>query len=513
MNDFINSLASQPIIILSIILAVISIILVYISITKNSQLSETKIRLEQLNSDYGNQIIKTNALTKDLLNSNQIIKEQISAISKLQTASDLYKATLEEQQSENKNQRSENISLLQEISNLKIELSKNSLHLDEARNYADSLEKNLSEAMQNFKNEISIISKNIVNEGTRNLNEQNKHSFNELLAPLNSKFGEFKDEIQKTREASIKNQSLLSSQIINLHEAQIRLSNEANNLSKALHDQKKTQGMWGELILEKVLESAGLRKGIEYKREVCFKNEDQKNQRPDAIVYLPNNRELIIDAKCSLNDFINYTNTENSIEKESYLKAHTNAIRRHIITLSERYYSKLASLNSPNLVFMFMPAEGPLEAAIYADPTLINFALKQHIAITTPNTLLSSLAIAKELWELENRNKTTDNLIKNIQGVYDKLRCFLENFVKIGNSIATAQNIYDEAQKQLCIGKGNLVVRGKEIAKMLNSDKTIPQELLNIMEYSNNNINFEYSNETTSDSDEMANNTIPIENN
>lgn len=496
MNEIINYIKADPLLCLTaviIILLITSLILLFKNINIKHEISETNGQLKQLRDDFDSQIIECDSLRRELSQCNQKINEQIGALSKAQTTSDLYHGMSENLQKEIKAQRDENDNLKQTISELKNEASKSQLRLDEARMHAENLEKALQEAMANFKTEIAAISKNIVFEGTKNLNEQNKQSMENLLDPLNKKFIEFKEEIQKTRDTSIKNQTSLSAQIINLQEAQIKLGDEANKLSRALHDQKKTQGMWGELVLEKVLEASGLRKNIEYEREVVLKNDEQANQRPDAIIRLPNNRELIIDAKCSLNDFINYVNSDDPALKDNAVQLHVQAIKRHIKTLSERYYPKLQALNSPNLVFMFIPSEGPFEVAIENDPSIIDYALKLHIAITTPSTLLSSLAIAKELWELENRNKKTEDLINRIQKIYDKLRCFLENFVKVGNSISIAQNSFEEAKKQLCLGKGNLVSQGKAIAQMLNAEKNFPQELLNIMDYSNNNIEYDVS--------------------
>lgn len=516
MNEIINYIQAEPLLCLTaiiIILLITSLVLLFKNINIKHEICETNGQLKQLRDDFDSQIYECDSLRRELSSCNQKISEQIGDLSKAQTTSDLYHAMSENLQKEIKAQRSENDSLKQIISDLKTEASKSQLRLDEARMHAENLEKSLHEAMENFKIEIASISKNIVFEGTKNLNEENKISMENLLNPLNQKFVEFKEEIQKTRDTSIKNQTSLSAQIINLQEAQLKLGDEANKLSRALHDQKKTQGMWGELVLEKVLESAGLRKGLEYRREVSLKNDEDASQRPDAIVSLPNNRELIIDAKCSLNDFINYINSDDKTAKEEAIKLHVQAIKRHISTLSSRYYSKLPALNSPNLVFMFIPSEGPFEAALENDPSIIEFALKQHIAITTPSTLLSSLAIAKELWELENHNENTKILIKKIQKIYDKLRCFLENFVKVGNSISLAQNAYDDAKKQLCLGKANLVSQGKDIAQILNSEKNFPQELLNIMDYSNSNIDYNDRDSSNSKDEELVTDADIIESN
>lgn len=413
-----------------------------------------KIELEKANTQCAINQNLINDLRAQLLEQKDTIQEHIQENTSLRSFLGETKARLEEKINQNIAQKTE-------------------------------IQREFSDTIKLLKSEITTLSNDLLAHSTKTLNEQNLNSLSTIINPLKEKFKEFNDEVKKSRDATIEQKASLEKQIEILEKSQISLSDEARKLSNALHNQKKKQGMWGELILEKVLESSGLRSGFEYKREVSIKDDKEQNKRPDAIIYLPNNRNLIIDAKCSLNDFLEYVNTDNEEEKVVFMKRHIEAIKNHIKTLSEREYYKLDPLNSPPLVFMFFPSEAPISEALQYEPTILSDAIKCHIAITTPSTLLSALTIARGLWDLENRNKTTEILIKQIEAIYDKLRVFLETFSKVESSLNQAQNSFEDAKKQLALGKGNIISRTLKIKEIIHNDKNLPKELVNFAQIDN----------------------------
>lgn len=248
----------------------------------------------------------------------------------------------------------------------------------------------------------------------------------------------------------------MTQELHHLKELNRQITQEAQDLTTALKGQKKAQGNWGELILENVLERSGLVNGKDFKREVSFTGEINR-QRPDVIVYLPQGKHLIIDAKVSLNAYTRYINAEDDAERRMALAEHVTAIGHRIKELSDRNYFDLPGLNAPEMVFMFVPIESAFVEALKADETLFQKAIEQNVLVATPTTLLTSLNIVRQLWRFEDQNKHTAELAERAGKVYDKLRTFLGSMDAIGHSLDKAQDAYKKACDQLVNGKANLV--------------------------------------------------------
>jgi DNA recombination protein RmuC len=256
------------------------------------------------------------------------------------------------------------------------------------------------------------------------------------------------------------------------------ITDQAEKLTTALRGQKKIQGNWGELMLENVLENSGLRLGTDYKREVSF-NTDEGRQRPDAIVYLPQNKHLIIDAKTSLVAYTDYINAEDDLVRAQALAAHTAAVRDRINELADRDYHRLAELNSPDVVIMFIPIESAYVEALRHDETLFQRAIERNVLVATPTTLLTSLKIVKQLWSFEDRNKHTAELANRAQRFYEKLHGFLTSMLAVGAQLDRAKDTYDKALGQLYTGKGNLIKQASEFKDLgVAVHKELPAELL-----------------------------------
>ena len=258
-----------------------------------------------------------------------------------------------------------------------------------------------------------------------------------------------------------------------LKELNQKITTEAHELSTALKGQKKLQGNWGELVLENVLDRSGLQLGKDYKREVSITTEEGK-QRPDAIVYLPQNKHLIIDAKVSLNAYTRYINSDDEDERKLALAEHGMVMGQRIKALARRDYYKVPGLNSPEIVFMFVPIESAFVEALKADETLFQKAIENNVLVATPTTLLTSLNIVRQLWRYEDQNKHTVALATKAETVFKKLNSFLASFENIKKGLDKANEAYVKSEGQLISGKGNLV---KQVGEFKNLAPAIKAEL------------------------------------
>ncbi|WP_287028813.1 DNA recombination protein RmuC [Pseudomonas sp. UBA6310] len=286
--------------------------------------------------------------------------------------------------------------------------------------------------------------------------QTSQQSLDALLKPFREQIEGFRAKVEDIHHKDTQQQATLAQQIVQLNELNRQITQEAQDLTTALKGQKKTQGNWGELILENVLERSGLIEGRDFKREASFTTEEGR-KRPDVLVYLPQNKHLIIDAKVSLNAYTRYINAEDEAERRLALVEHVGAIGARIKELADRHYFSLPGLNAPEMVFMFIPIESAFVEALKADETLFQRAIERNVLVATPTTLLTSLNIVRQLWRFEEQNKHTAELADRAGKVYDKLRTFLGSMDTVGSSLEKAQDAYRRACDQLISGKGNLV--------------------------------------------------------
>ena len=287
--------------------------------------------------------------------------------------------------------------------------------------------------------------------------QQSQQSLDALLKPFREQIDQFRAKVEDIHHKDTQQQATLASELQHLKELNRQITQEAHDLSTALRGQKKTQGNWGELILENVLERSGLRAGKDFQREVSMTTSEGQRQRPDVLVYLPQDKHLIIDAKVSLNAYTRYINSEDDTERRIALGEHVQAISQRIRELSDRNYFELPGLNAPEMVFMFIPIESAFVDALKADESLFQKAIEQNVLVATPTTLLTSLNIVRQLWRFEDQNRHTAELAERAGKVYDKLRTFLGSMDGIGKSLERATDAYQKACDQLVNGRGNLV--------------------------------------------------------
>lgn len=349
------------------------------------------------------------------------------------------------------------------LNELRVESTERSTRADEK---LASLQKSESIILQ----QVELLAQRILDEKTRAFTEQNKLQMDDVLTPLREQLGEFRTRIDTLHLDETRERASLRQEIINLNNQTQRINEEAVNLTRALKGDKKMQGTWGEMILERVLEQSGLRKGIEYETQATYSNEEQQTFRPDVIIHLPEGRDIIVDSKVSLIAYERYCNLENTQEdtreRDQALREHLSAIRTHVRTLGNKNYSDLKGVGSLDFVLMFIPVESAFMLAFHKDERVFTEALSHGIVITTPTTLLATLRTIENIWRTERRNENAKAIADKAGLIYDKLRGFVEDMEKLGIQLNTAQKSYDEAMKKLTQGKGNLIRQAESFVEL-----------------------------------------------
>ncbi len=327
-------------------------------------------------------------------------------------------------------------------------------------------------------NQFENLAGKIFDERNRQFTEHNKTSLDHIVKPLREQLGEFKQRIETVYDNENKDRSSLREEIISLRRDTAQMNQEALNLTRALKGDKKTQGNWGEMILETVLEKSGLRKGIEYETQGAFRDENSKLFKPDVIVRLPEDKDIIIDSKVSLVAYERHCSTEDDAERITALKEHTEAVRTHIKSLSSKDYSGLKGLRSLDFVLLFMPIEAAFIAAFQADERLFTDAFEHKIIVVTPTTLLATLRTIENIWRYERQNENARAIADKAGIVYDKIRGFVEDLDKLGKQLSTVHTTYDGVMNKLTQGHGNLIRQASSFVDLgVKVKKTIPKSI------------------------------------
>jgi len=323
----------------------------------------------------------------------------------------------------------------------------------------------LTEARDQLKTEFQNLANKIFEEKSQKFANTNKDSLGTLLTPLREQLGEFKRKVEDVYDKESKDRRSLHEQINQLKELNQQMSSDAVNLTNALKGESKTQGNWGEVILERVLEQSGLRKGYEYEVQVSLTEEGQRYM-PDVIIRLPDDKDVIVDAKASLTAYEQYCSTEDEQARENYLNEHLQSIRNHIRGLSDKAYQGLEGVRSLDFVLMFVPIEGAFLLALQQDKELFSFAYERNIILVSPSTLLVTLRTINNIWRYERQNRFAQEIARRGGELHDKFVGFVEALDDVGKHLGRTQQAYETAQKRLSSGRGNLVNQAAALQKL-----------------------------------------------
>ena len=383
------------------------------------------------------------------------------------------KADTQEWKSELEKFRSENTILVGRLEKAKVEY----LNLQEKLNTQKA---ELDEIQKKFTTEFENIANKILEKNSEKFTAANQKNLSDVLNPLKEKINLFEKKVEDTYKQGLKDQTDLRAELKKLHDLNSKISEEANNLTRALKGDVKKQGNWGEVVLERILERSGLNEGEQgYQKQFSDTSEDGKRILPDIVINLPDNKHIIVDSKVSLIAYERAVNAATEEERVAHIKEHLLSLKTHIKGLSEKHYQTASKLNSPDFVLLFIPIEASFGVAIQEDQELFSYAWDQKVVLVSPSTLLATLRTISSVWQQENQTKNAIEIARQGGALYDKFVGFIADMENIGKNLDTTRKTYDLALNKLHIGSGNLVKRAEKI-KMLGAKATkqLPGKML-----------------------------------
>ncbi|MBP6436968.1 MAG: DNA recombination protein RmuC [Paludibacteraceae bacterium] len=393
-------------------------------------------------------------------------KEKALAQMQLADVQNVYQQTLQ--------QLSKETEKYQQLSSQYAVLQTQNTHLSER---LDTQKKELTELQQHFTKEFENIANRILKQNSSDFTDVNVKHLTDIVNPLKDKISLFEKKVEDAYDKELRDKLSLREEVRKLTELNTRISEEATNLTKALKGDVKKQGNWGEIVLERVLERSGLRKGIEYTREEQIEGDVGQVYRPDVIVHLPDNKHIIVDSKVSLVAYENFVNAPDD-EKDMHIKNHIESLRKHIKGLGEKCYQNSPTLNSPDFVLMFLPIEGSFSVALQFDNELYSFAWDRKIVVVSPTTLLATLRTIASIWKQENQTKNAQEIARLGGALYDKLVGCVEDLNKVKLNIDRASASHNDAMKKLQLGAGNVFVTAEKMKQLgAKTSKQLPEDL------------------------------------
>ncbi len=347
----------------------------------------------------------------------------------------------------------------------------------------------IEKLQEKFTKEFENLANKIFEEKGNKFTEQNKEKLGEILNPLRERIAEFEKKVDESSKESIKGHASLKEQLNMLKDLNQQVTQEAKNLTNALKGQTKTQGNWGEFILESILEKSGLVKGREYLVQESITSESGKRYQPDVLINLPENKTIVVDSKVSLVAYERFSSAEDEDERAAALRDHIISIKNHIKGLSAKNYQNLYQIQSLDFVLMFLPVEPAFSLAVQYDVSLFNDAFEKNIVIVSPSTLLATLRTIASIWRQENQNKYALEIARQSGALYDKFVGFVDDLSAVGTKIDSAKDSYLNAMKKLKDGSGNLVRRAEKIKKLgAKATKSLPQSIVDGADEDDNNL-------------------------
>ncbi len=335
---------------------------------------------------------------------------------------------------------------------------------------------NIEDQLHHQKDDFKALASEILEQKSRSLTLESQESLEQILTPFKERIKDFEEQVTRSFDTEIREKVSLVAEVKKLYELNARISQEAHNLTNALKGDNKTQGNWGEFILEKVLERSGLVKDIEYKTQVSTTNLVGQSIKPDVVIYLPEKKHLIIDAKVSLVAYDHFVSETDPQQIERFRNAHLNSVRNHIRLLSEKNYQSAFHLNVPEFVLLFMPIESAFSLAIQSDVELFNFAWDRRVILVSPTTLLATLRTVASVWKMEKQSRNVLEIARLSGDMYDKFEGFANDLLKIGQQLNSTKDTYHAAVNKLTEGRGNLVRTAEKIKSLgAKTTKTLPQ--------------------------------------
>ena len=324
----------------------------------------------------------------------------------------------------------------------------------------------LKAARKELSQDFELLSQKIFTQQQQVFNEQSQQTLKHAVDPLRDQLTQFRKKVEDVYDKESAQRNSLMGRITELQLQTQKIGEDAVNLTRALKGDNKAQGNWGEVVLERLLEESGLQKGREYELQVALADEDGKRRNPDAIIRLPEGKDIVIDSKVSLVHYEQYCRSEDDDERSQLLKHHIGSLRTHVNQLSLKSYEKLEGIRSLDFVFIFVPVEAAFLAAAQSDMQLFSDAYNKQVIIVSPTTLLATLRTVENLWRFDKQNKNAAEIAALAGGLYDQFVLFTESLESVGTQIGKANDAYQLAHKRLATGRGNLLRRAEAVKKL-----------------------------------------------
>ena len=374
---------------------------------------------------------------------------------------------------------SNNNELVQQIIDLKSELSAKEERIKILNEKIKDVQETKKETEERLTKEFENLANKILDLNSEKFKKQNKEQIDTLLSPLSEQIEKFKKKVEDTNEKGVERNAMLMQKIISLESLNNKLSQDALNLANALKGDSKTQGDWGESRLELLLEKSGLTNGVHFSTQAAYKDDEGKLKKPDFIINLPDNKHLIIDSKVSLTAYVEYYNAEDEITEQQAIKRHIDSIKRHYMELSDKDYPNLYGINTPDHVLMFVPNEPALMLALNEDKNLYLNALEKNIVLVSASTLLATLSTVASIWKQEDQKRNALEIAKEGGLLYDKFEGFVQDLIKVGKSIKSSKDSYEDAMSKLTEGRGNIIKKIENLKDLgAKTKKSLPQNII-----------------------------------
>lgn len=356
-----------------------------------------------------------------------------------------------------------------EVRLLSVELARLRENLNSQLQRVDEQRQDIDEMHKKFTLQFENIAGKLLDEKSQKFTDQNQKNLDLLLHPLKEKIDAFEKKVENVYDQELRDKISLKEEVRKLFDLNSKISEEANNLARALKSDTKKQGNWGEFILERILERSGLTEGESYTaqaKKMNLSGNDGNRYHPDIIIHLPEDKHLVIDSKVSLLAYEQWVNAENDEDRDRFRKSHLNSVRNHVVELSNKNYSQLNGLNAPEFVLLFIPIESSFSMAVQSDHDLFGYAWDKKVVIVSPSTLLATLRTVASIWKQEKQNRNVMEIARLSGDMYDKFVGFITDMEFIDKNIRQSREAFDKAMNKLSMGRGSLTVTAEKLRKL-----------------------------------------------